>query len=169
MRVVSFKHTTLFKRGIFLSAAALVACVIAPWIIDGSLLRDPIPHLGAAGILSGVCLYFLRRTRIHRVADEVQDCEDHLKVRRGRTEELIPFANISNADVSTNIGLHRIMIHLRLPTKLGKEVAFLPQASLWSNLPGVQRVALSLTERANQAKGARGTLGGSIGTATKSP
>jgi hypothetical protein len=151
MQVISFKHTTLFKRGMWLSAAALIAFVMAPSIVDGSLLRSPIPHLGAVGILSGFWLYFLHRTQIHRVADAVVDCEDHLKVRRGRIEELIPFSNIATADVSTTGGIHRITVHLRNAAKLGKEITFLPQASLWSNLSGVRRVALSLAERANQA------------------
>jgi hypothetical protein len=153
MQVISFKHTALFKRGIWLSVAALIAFVLAPWVVDGSLLQDPIPPLGAVCILSGFLLYFLRRTQIHRVVDEVLDCEDHLKVRRGRIEEIIPFSNISTADVSTSGGIHRITVHLIDPAKLGKEIVFLPQASLWSSLSGVQRVAISLTERANQATG----------------
>lgn len=155
MQVISFRHTILFKRGMWLSAAALIAFVMAPSVLDGSLLRSPIPHLGAVCILSGFWVYFLRRTQIHRVAEEVVDCEYHLKVRRGRIEEIIPFSNISMADVSTNSGIHRITVHLREPTKLGKAIVFLPQASLWSNLSGVQRLASSLTERANQAKGGR--------------
>jgi hypothetical protein len=56
--------------------------------------------------------------------------------------------------VSTSSGIHRITVRLRAPTKLGSTIEFLPQASLWSNLPGVQRVAAGLTERGNQAKGA---------------
>jgi hypothetical protein len=155
MQVISFKHTILFKRGMWLSAVALIAFVMTPWMLDGSLLRNPIPHLGAVGILSGFWVYFLRRAQIHRVAEEVVDCEDHLKVRRGRIEDIIPFSNISMADVSTNNGIHRITVHLREPTKLGKEIVFLPQAILWSNLSGVQRMASGLTERANEAKGGR--------------
>jgi hypothetical protein len=151
--VISFKHSTLFKRGMWLTAAALIAFVIAPWVVDGSLLRDPIPHVVALCILSGFWVYFLRKIQIHRIADEVVDGEDHLKVRRGRIEVIIPFSNISAATVFTNNGIHRITIQLREPGKLGKEIIFLPQASLWSNLSGVQRVAISLTERANQAKG----------------
>jgi hypothetical protein len=86
MQVISFKHTALFKRGMWLSAAAVIACVMAPSFLDGSLLRSPIPHLGAIGILGGFWVFFLRRTQLNRVADEVVDFEDHLKVRRGRTD-----------------------------------------------------------------------------------
>jgi len=80
----------------------------------------------------------------------VVDHGDHLQVRRGRVEQSIAFSNISVAEVSTSNGIHRITVRLRDPNKLGKEFVFLPQASLWSNLPAVQRVALSLTERARK-------------------
>ena len=46
-------------------------------------------------------------------------------------------------------------MHLREPTKLGGRIEFLPQASLWSNVSAVKRLASGLTDRANQAKSAR--------------
>ena len=150
MKVISFKSTLLFKRGIWLSAAALIAFVMAPSALNGSLWRNPVPNWGAAGILGGFLLYFLRKTPIHRLADEVVDCGDHLMVRRGNTEANIPFSNVSAADVSSSGGLHRITVRLYEPTKLGKQIEFLPQASLWSNLSGVKRVAASLTDRTHQ-------------------
>jgi hypothetical protein len=85
----------------------------------------------------------------------VVDCEDHLKVRRGKTEEIIPFTNVSEVKVASSSGLHRITVRLNQPTKLGGQIEFLPQASLWSNLSGVKRVAASLTDRANQTRGGR--------------
>jgi hypothetical protein len=155
MQVISFKSTALFKRGIWLSAAALVAFVMAPSALNGSLWRDPVPNWGAVCILGGLLAYFLRKTPIHRLADEVVDCEDHLRVRRGKIEEMIPFSNVSMAKVTSSSGLHRITVSLNQPTKLGGQIEFLPQASLWSNLSGVKRVAASLTDRANQAKSGR--------------
>lgn len=152
MRVISFKNTLLFKRGIWLSGAALIAFVMAPSALNGGLWHDPVPNWGAVCILAGFLVYFLRKTPIHRLADEVVDCEDHLKVRRGKTEELIPLSNVSSADVSSSNGLHRITVRLIEPAKLGGQIEFLPQASLWSNLPGVRRVAADLGDRANQAR-----------------
>lgn len=155
VRVISFKNTVLLKRGVWLTAAALIAFVVTPALIDGSLWQNPASSLFAVGILCVFFVYFLWKTQIHRLADEVMDCDDHLKVRRGRTEETIGFSNITTADVSTSSGIHRITVRLRQPTKLGAQIEFLPQASLWSNLSGVKRVATSLTDRANQANGAR--------------
>jgi hypothetical protein len=153
MQVISFKNTALFKRGIWLTAAALIACTAAPFLLDGSLWRNPLPNLFGAGALCIVFGIFLQKTQIHRLADEVIDCDAGLKVRRGRIEEMIPFSNISAAEVSSSNGIHRITVRLREPTKLGSKIEFLPQASLWSNLAKVQRVAVDLTDRASQAKG----------------
>ncbi len=159
MRVISFRNTVLFKRGIWLTAAALIAFAVTPSVLDGSLRQDPASSLFPAGILCAFFVYFLRKTQIHRLADEVMDCGDHLKVRRGRTQEIIRFSNVATADVSTSGGIHRITVRLRQPTKLGGQIEFLPQASLWSNLAGVKRVAAGLTDRANQAKDGRETFG----------
>ena len=152
MQVISFKNTALFKRGIWLSAAALIACVTAPFMLDGSLWRNPLPNSFGVAALCLFLGYFLWKSRIYRLADEVVDCDDSLKVRRGALEVIVPFSNIATADVSTSSGIHRITVRLRDPTKLGNKIEFLPQASLWSNLPGVQRVAAGLAERAIQAK-----------------
>jgi hypothetical protein len=153
MQVISFKNTGLFKRGVWLSAAALTAFVVTPAALDGSLSQDPSPSLFSAGILAVFFAYFFWKTRIHRLADEVTDCEDHLKVQRGRTEEIVPLSNVSSAEVASGGGLQRITVRLREPTKLGTQFEFLPQASLWSNPAGVKRVAGSLSERANQLQG----------------
>jgi hypothetical protein len=152
MKVISFKSTVLFKRGIWLSAAALLACVATPSILDGSLWRNPEPALFAMCVLGAFELYFFKRTQIYRLVDEVVDCEDHLEVRRGRTEEIIPFSNVSTAGVSSGGGIHRITVRLRETTKFGAQIDFLPQANLWSNLPAIKSVAIGLIERANQAK-----------------
>jgi hypothetical protein len=152
MQVISFKRTALFKRGIWLTAAALIACVATPFLLDGSLWRNPLPNLFGVAALGIVFAYFLQKTQIHRLADEVIDCEAGLKIRRGKIEEMVPFSNISAAQVSTSNGIHRITVRLRVPAKLGGKIEFLPQASLWSSLAKVQRVAVDLTDRATQAQ-----------------
>ncbi len=155
MQVISFKNTVLFKRGVWLSAGALMAFVVTPSVVDGSLRQDPTSTLFGVGILGAFFVYFLWRTQIHRVVDAVLDCDDHLKVRRGRTEVAVPFGNIDTVEASTGSGIQRITVRLREPTKLGGRIEFLPQASLWSNVSAVKRLASSLADRANQAKGAR--------------
>ncbi|MEP6884728.1 MAG: hypothetical protein ABJC66_08265 [Gammaproteobacteria bacterium] len=151
MQVISFKNTGLFKRGIWLSAVALITFAVIPSALDGSLLRNPASALFPAGILGALFGYFLWKTQFHRLADEVVDCVDHLQVQTGGTREIILFSNIAAAEVSSGSGLHRITVRLLAPTKLGKQIAFLPQASLWSNLAAIKAVAIMLTERAKQA------------------
>jgi hypothetical protein len=148
MQAISFKNTRLFKRGIWLSAAALVAFVAGPSAVDGQLWRNPVPSAIAIGLLCSALVYFFWRTQMHRLADEVLDCQDSLKVRRGRLEETIPLSNVSGAEVLSRGGVHRITVRLHERSKLGRQIDFLPQASLWSSLPAIKSVALNLSERA---------------------
>jgi hypothetical protein len=151
MQIISFRNTRLFKQGMWLSAAALLAFVAAPSVVNGTLWRDPLVNAIPLCILGGFWVYFFRKMQIHRLADEVMDCEDHLKVRMGRTETAVPMAKIANVEVFTSSGIHRITVRLE-PAAGGARIEFLPQASLWGNLRAVQQVAINLTQRARRAK-----------------
>jgi hypothetical protein len=153
MQVISFKHTLLYKRGFWLSAAALVAAVAAPSFVDRSIFNQPVVHAIPIIILIGFWIYFLQNGRFFSIADEVIDCGDYLKVRRARTELRILISNISAAEVSTTYRMHRITIHLREQTRLGTRIDFWPQASHWGNLFAVQRVATDLADRARRTLG----------------
>jgi MFS-type transporter involved in bile tolerance (Atg22 family) len=153
MQVISFKDTTLYKRGFWLSAAALVAAVAAPSFVDKSIFNQPIVHIIPICILIAFLVYFLQRGRFFSIADEVVDCGDHLKVRRSRMDVEIRFSNILTAEVSTAYRIHRITIHLRDRTNIGMRVDFWPQASLWGNLFAVQQIAKDLAGRAKRAGG----------------
>ena len=148
MRAISFKNTTLFKRGIYLSAAALLAFVAAPAALAGDLWRNPLPSAIAIGMLCAALIYFFWKTQMHRLADEVLDCGDSLNVRRGRTQESIPLSAVSAVQVASSGGFHRITLRLRSSGRLGNRIEFLPQASLWSNLPAIKIVAQDLADRA---------------------
>jgi hypothetical protein len=148
LRVISFKNTRLFKRGIWLSAAALIAFVAAPSALDGQWLRNPLPGAIAIGILCAALIYFFWKTQIHRLADEVQDCGDSLRVLKGRRDETIPLSNVSAAEVSSSGGFHRITLRLRSRSQFGLRIEFLPQASLWSNISAIRSVAADIAERA---------------------
>lgn len=148
MQSISFKNTALFKRGIWLSAAALIVFVAAPAAVNGALWRDPLPTAIAVGILCAALGYFFWRTQIHRLADSVVDRGDRLEVRRGKTEDSIALSSIESAEVLSSGGFHRISIRLRQASKLGSRIDFLPQASLWSNLGAIKQIARGLSERA---------------------
>lgn len=150
MQAISFKYTALFKRGIWLSAIALILFVVAPSALNGNLWSNPLPSAIAAGILCAALIYFFWKTQMHRLADEVLDCRDSLMVRRGRVEDTISFAKISTVEMSSSGGFHRITIRLRERSKLGSRIEFLPQASLWSNLAAIRRLTQELSERAHR-------------------
>ncbi|HEY2782758.1 MAG TPA: hypothetical protein VGI90_18385 [Steroidobacteraceae bacterium] len=153
MQVISFKNTALFKRGIWLSAAALVVFVATPAALDGNLWRNPLPSAIAGGILGATLIFFFWKTQIHRLADEVLDCHDSLKVRRGRVEDAVPLSRIVSVTVASSGGFHRITVKLRERSKLGNRIEFLPQASLWSNVRAISAVAEDLAERARRQSG----------------
>jgi hypothetical protein len=157
--IISFKETTLLKQGTWISAAAMVVFVAAPSMLNGDMWRHPAIKLFPLFILIGFWVYFLRKMPIYRAADEVVDCQDHLKVRRGRKEEAIPFSNISAAEVSTALRLHQITVRLKGSSIFGGQFTFLPQASLWSNPFGLHLLASSLTERAERASVEANTKG----------
>ncbi len=150
MQVISFKNTALFKRGIWLSMATLVVFALSPFLLDGRLWSQPASSLVGVDLLIVTFGLLLWRTRFHLLADEVIDADVHLVVTRGKHMVLVLFSNIAAVEVITFSGVHRIVVRLHEATPLGKRVEFLPQASLWSNLPAVQRIAASLANRATQ-------------------
>jgi hypothetical protein len=151
MHLISFKNTILFRRGVWLSAAALMGLVAAPTLLDGSLRHDPLPGAFAIGVLASCLVYFFWKTQIHRIADAVSEGDEHLMVRRGSTEEVIPWSKVSAVDVAMFSGIPRITIRLRHPGKFGARIEFLPQASLWSNPGAMRSLAASLTHRIKSA------------------
>jgi hypothetical protein len=156
MQVISFKNSRLFKRGLWLSAAALTAFVVLPAAVDGSLTGNPLPHGVAVAALAVCWAIFFWKTQVHRVADVVVDCGDHLQVQRGSLAEDVALSKISQVTESTAVGIPRITVHLRERGRLGARIEFLPQASLWSSRSGLERMASGLTERANQARAPAG-------------
>jgi hypothetical protein len=149
VKVISFRETVLFKRGVVLSVLALIVCTATPAFAGAGPAL--IPSLAATGAMAAVCAYFVYRTRMLALVDEVMDCEDHLKVRRGRREVTIPMSGIRGAEISSAAGIHRITLRLRAAGELGGTLDFLPQASLWSNRPVLNAMAGELTARARQA------------------
>ena len=152
MQVLSFKNTALFKRGVWLSAAALLAFVAAPAALSGELWSNPVPSAIAFGLLMAALVYFFWKTQVHRLADEVLDAQDALKIRRGRVEESIPLSKVSAVEVLSGSGFHRLSVRFHDRTKFGRKIDFLPQASLWSNPAAIKAVAFDLTERAQRAR-----------------
>jgi hypothetical protein len=157
MRLISYARTPRFKRIFWLGAIALIGIVSVPSILDGSVTRNPLVSLTPLLILGGFWIYFLRRSGVFRLADEIFDCADHLKIRRGDLIEEVPFYNISGVDVSTGKP-NRISIRFVTPNSFGSNMEFLPEyvprTASWS-IAEMNRVAAALRERADRARAAR--------------
>jgi hypothetical protein len=151
MRIISFRDTALLKRGLWFGAAALLAAVAAPAALDGSLFAAPLVHVTPLVILALFLAWFLGRLQILALVDEVIDCGDHLQVRRGVLQDLVPLAAIASAEVLTAHRLHRVCLRLRTPTRFGSRIQFWPPASLWGNAAAVERFARDLSARAASA------------------
>jgi hypothetical protein len=151
VHVISFKNTALFKRGLWLSMVTLLLFAASPFLLDGRLWREPASSLIGVDLLVVLFAYLLWRTRFHLLVDQVIDAERHLVVNRGRDMVLVLFSNIAFAEVVSFSGVHRVVVRLHESTPLGRRIEFLPQASLWANLPAVQRVAANLANRALQS------------------
>jgi hypothetical protein len=128
----------------------LAVFAVSPFVLDGRLWRQPASSLIGVDLLVVLFAFFLWRTRFHLLADEVIDAEVHLVVTRSKNMLIVLFSNIASAEVATFSGVHRIVVRLKDATPLGKRIEFLPQASLWSNLAAVRRLAASLATRASQ-------------------
>ena len=135
----------------------MIAIASIPSILNGGLKRDFIVNLVPLCILGGFWFYFLRKSKVHLLADEVFDCDDHLTVRLGKMEESVPFSNIAVVDVSTST-LSRISMRLVSPIGLGGIIEFLPEyvpkSKPWS-VAEMNRVAAELAARADRARSAR--------------
>ncbi len=155
MRIISFRSTALFKRGVAFSAVALAAVVVSPALFRAAGRPNLLANMASLAMLGVFWIYVLVKTHVHLLADEVTDAGDHVRVQRGRTIFIAPLADIRAVTVTTGAGLHRMTLHLAAPSPIGTSIDFLPQASLWSNLPAIERAAAMLAQRADQARGAR--------------
>jgi hypothetical protein len=157
MQLISYSGTTRMKRAFCLGAIALIGIACVPSILDGSFVRNPVVNVVPILILGGFWAYFLNKSRVFRFADEILDCADHLKVRRGDISEEVQFHNISGVEVS--IGKpNRISIRFVTPNRFGSNIEFLPEylpkTMSWSTSE-MDRVAAGLRERADRARAAR--------------
>jgi hypothetical protein len=131
--------------------AALLIFAASPFLLDGRLWREPASSLVGVDLLVVLFTFLLWRTRFPWLCDQVIDAERHLVVGRGATLLIVLFSNIASVEVVSFSGVHRVVVRLHEATPLGRRIEFLPQASLWSNLSAVQRMAAALANRGSQS------------------
>ena len=127
----------------------MVAVVtVTDWKLGGSVVTNVIPIF----ILVGFWLYFLRRAGVLTVAYEFVDDGDHLAIRMGRKQALVPFSNIAHAQIAVPIGLPGVQVTFVQPTELGKRVTFWVESKPEGEMT---RVAYEISERTTRAREGR--------------
>jgi hypothetical protein len=125
VQLISLRSTSSLKRAFFWGSVALIAIAEVPSVSDGSFKASPLAHFGALLILVGMWTLFLRISRIFRLADEVFDCGDHLKVWFGTSEVVIPLSKIMSVRVFTFFGTSRFSLGLAdTPRRAGSSSFF---------------------------------------------
>jgi hypothetical protein len=91
------------------------------------------PKWGFAIVL-GVWVLFLKKWKIFGLADAVMDCGDHLSVRKGKVEQIIPFSSISNVSASSMFNVNRVKVAVEAQTKPWRVIEFVPETLSQSKL-----------------------------------
>jgi hypothetical protein len=74
--------------------------------------------------------YFLFKKLIFDLVDEAWDAGDHLLFKNKGIEERVRLEDIMNVSYSVLTNPPRVTISLRTPSRLGKEITFIPPVSL---------------------------------------
>lgn len=96
--------------------------------------------------------FFLFKSLVWGLADEVRDCGEHLIVVRNGVEERIMLSDIFNISMSQFTNPPRISMRLLKPGKLGDEVLFIPVNNSRFNLFGRNEIAEDLMKRTDLAR-----------------
>jgi hypothetical protein len=105
-----------------------------------------------AVILAGFWIYFMRKTQLHALADEVLDLGDSLKIRRGRTQATVPLSAIAGAQSATVFNLGGVRIDFVEPNDLGGQISFWVESKSASDVVEMNRVASDIRARALKAR-----------------
>ncbi|MEH6420237.1 hypothetical protein [Pseudomonas sp. CGJS7] len=81
------------------------------------------------------------------LADEVIDCGDRLKVRRGKVEETIALADIKSVSISYLVRTPYATLRLREPSRFGSRIVFLPKPNSPFGTWGASVVVEDLKQR----------------------
>jgi hypothetical protein len=154
VRVLSWNRTRQYKRGILVRMVlVLLLIAVVQWLLDR---RDIVYELFSVLVL-GILWLLARRwmSKLHAAADEVVDYGDHLRVITARTEMMVPFSNISRAEVSKELGtLSGVTVHLVEPIGKSSRVIFLTETKSGTDYTEAVKLADELNGRAAEASSA---------------
>lgn len=77
-------------------------------------------------VLTTVIFHFVRKFLLADLVDEVWDAGQDLIVKNDGQTERIAFANIMNVSYTVLVNPPRVTLQLRLPTRFGHRISFMP-------------------------------------------
>jgi hypothetical protein len=149
---ISSNDTRTLKRAFLLGVVVMNGGILVNSVVDGSLLRQPFAQIGAFAILLVVWALFLKKWKIFGLADAVFDCGDHLSVRKGKVEQIIPFSNIASVSASSMFNVNRIKVAVAAQAKPWRVIEFVPETSSQSKVAEMHHLASALAARAQRAR-----------------
>jgi hypothetical protein len=142
---------TYFTKRIFPAIwLGIVGLGLVIGVATGAWRKEPVVVIQP--VVMAAFGYILFRKLVWDLADEVRDAGTHLLVRKGDVEERIALANVMNVDTSRFVNPRRITLRLRVPGKLGEEVAFIPKATYQFNPFARNEVAEALIKRIDRTR-----------------
>jgi hypothetical protein len=117
---ISSNDTRTLKRAFLVGVVVINAGVFLDSIVDGSLVRHPFTHMEAFAIILGVWVLFFKKWKIFGLADAIIDCGDHLSVRKGKVEQIIPFSSIASVSASSMFNVNRVKVEVAAQLSLGE-------------------------------------------------
>ena len=153
MKKISSRLTLFSKRVFPLFWFGFLAFFVATSFRIGAIATNPVFLIGPA--VMAAFGFFLMKSLVWDLVDEVYDCGDSLLVRNRGQEERVAFADIMNVNVSTLQNPPRITLRLRTPGKFGKEIAFSPVSNFTLNPFAKNPIGEDLIQRVDTARSRR--------------
>ena len=153
MKKISSAWTFFFKRVFPVAWFGFLALFLVTTLATEAAMDEPM--LLAVPALMAIVGFAVMKTTIWNLADEVYDCGDFLRVRKGAEEEAVPLSNIMNISASLTTNPPRVILRLAKPSRFGDEIAFLPEVGLRLNPFARLPVVDDLIVRADRARSRR--------------
>ena len=149
MTRISSGSTSFYKRVLPAMFFGIAVLIVVTAVMSGAVSKNVLTVAMPCAIAVFGFVFFKRN--IWLLADEVDDGDDFLVVRRRGVEERIPLTNIMNVSVSTTTKPPRVTLRLVQPGRLGREVAFSPVTPFTLVPETSNAVAESLIDRVYRA------------------
>jgi hypothetical protein len=152
MKVLSSKKTFYFKKIFPLIWFGFLFLFLATGVYKVEKLDLAFMIIPLVMMVFG---FFLFKSIVWMLADEVKDCGEYLIVKRKDVEERIMLADIFNVSMSQFTNPPRISLRLRKSGKLGDEVLFMPIQNFRLNPFARNEIAEDLMKRTDSARSGR--------------